>query len=98
MEAVREVEVLPAVRSGHRLIQLHVDGAHAICVRVDACLQLRVIDEVVELREAELASQHDLPPLGIQHAPNPLQLFRRLGTRKSLENIRRRVARVISHA
>ena len=86
-----EVEVLPTIGGGDGGIELHVDGAHAVYIRVGTGLQARVVDEVVELGEAELAAQHDLAPLGVQCATDDIQLRRRLRPGESLKDVRRGV-------
>ena len=91
VEAVGEVEVFPAVGGGDGGIELHVDGAHAVHIRVGARLQAGVIDEVVEFGQPEIAAQHDLSPLGVQCAADRLQLRRGLRPGESLKNVRWRV-------
>ena len=92
VEAVGEIEVVPAVGGGDDGVELDVDGAHAVHVRVGAGLQAGIVDEVVEPGQPEIAAQHDLAPLGVQRAADRLQLRRGLGSGEGLEHIRRRVA------
>ena len=46
-----------------------MDGPHTVRVRVLPGLEPGVIDEVVQLGQAQLPSQHDLAALGVEDPP-----------------------------
>ena len=59
-----ERHVVPAVRRHRRLVDLDVDLAHPVHVRV--ALDLRVVDEVVQRSQPDLAAEHDLAALVVE--------------------------------
>ncbi|KPC69171.1 hypothetical protein ADL26_19235 [Thermoactinomyces vulgaris] len=70
MEAVAGINVGPAVGGEDGPVELDVDIAKAGDVAVGRVADVGVVDQVVKLREAEIASEHDLASLGIERPPD----------------------------
>ena len=88
VEAVIQRDVRPSVRIHHRLIEFDMDGPHPRDVGVGAVGDLRIIGQVVEARQTEVAAQHDLSALVVEGAVRCecgkcsfLQKWERLDTR-----------------
>ena len=88
--------VAPAVGVHDGVVKLDMDMPHSGDVRVTASGGIGIVDQVIELGQAEVAAQHDLPPLAYRESCRPRPAARSAPDGESLEYIGGRVADIVS--
>ncbi|MCY1556156.1 hypothetical protein D9M68_928810 [compost metagenome] len=84
------IEIRPAVRGDRRAVDLGLELTQPDNIAV--ALGRRVVDQVVELGEAEVSAPHDLTPSSLEVSACAIQSLGRVGQREGLEDVGRGVA------